>query len=143
LEPRAAQAEFICAANDPGSGTGLWSIDPSARRLSPISALRGQYSQGALSDDGRLLVGGYGVDPILIELESGQAHRLSVEGPSTPANHDDASARSGALDALIETLFGSSYYGPTYQTMALRDQLLALTFGRGDGSLVRLYRLRE
>ncbi len=143
LDSRAAQAEFVCAANDPAAGTGLWSIDPSAGRLSPIGALRGQYSQGTLSADGRLLVGGYGVDPVLLDLESGQTHGLSVQAPSTRANDDDASERSSAFDTWIETLFGGSYYAPTYHAMTLQGGLFALTFSHRDNTLVRVYRLRE
>jgi Zn-dependent protease with chaperone function len=143
VEPAAWQFEYVCASNDPGSRTHLWSIDALSQRISPIGSLPAPYYQGQFSQRGQLLVGGYGAAPVLIDLASGTARTLDLEPPAPSAAEDEVTAEPGPYGWLAQLLFGPPGFGPAYEAMALRDGVLAVAFASAEGSTVAVYRLEE
>ncbi len=113
IEPRARQLEFVCAANDRNSQTRIWSIDATAGLMTGLGSLPGHYYQARRVAGDRVLLGGFGLAPVLIEPQTGRAWSLNLEGEQVPA----------------------------YHLLALQDRVLALTVPEGDASRVMLYRL--
>jgi heat shock protein HtpX len=109
VPPPVRRTDFVCASNDHGSSTLFWSVEGDTDQVSRLGSLPAPYYQGHLSQSGTLLVGGYGVAPVLIQLSSGTARTLDLEpnpapveaGPGVSAVDDDSLAASG--DGLAPT----------------------------------------
>lgn len=139
-EPAVGDTEFVCAANDLAAGTALWSLDAASGGVRPLGSLRGLYYQVQALPGGRLLLGGAGLDPLLIDRARGTAWSLKLEAPADDRDEgEEPEDRSG--DWLARAFFGLPDWRPSYQAAALRDDVLALAFSSGDSSRVVLYRL--
>ncbi len=139
-EPAAGDSEFVCAAHDLASGTALWSLDAESGGIRPLGSLRGLYYQVQAVPGGRLLLGGAGLDPLLIDRARGSAWSLEPEAPADDRGEGEERG-DPAGDWLARALFGLADWGPSYQAAALRDDVLALAFSSGDSSRIVLYRL--
>ncbi len=141
-EPAALQDDFVCAANDRESRTVIWSIDPNEKRITPIGSVFGHYYQLTSISGDRLLLGGYGSQPMMLDVTAERAWALELDSEAPAETATDT--LSGDLgDLFWDALFGASFSGPSYEVLAMQGNALAVALPAGDSTRVTVYRFPD
>ncbi len=134
FSPAAAQRGFLCASSDE-EATQLWSVD--SEGFVPIGSLAGDYYESLVAADGRVLLTGFGDEPmVIVDPTAARAVRVEPPPPVDDATPVDDAAGGTLLEAMLE-----DFWSAGEEPVAFAHGLLAFSGYSEEEVRITVYRL--